>query len=63
MTFPIPVSTLIVTLTAVGVGLVSNLLTRRFVDLKAERRIKAEVNAFNAELKAAVRAKDKEKEQ
>jgi uncharacterized membrane protein (DUF106 family) len=63
MTFPIPLSTLMVTLTAVGVGLVSNLLTRRFVDLNAERRIKAELNAFNAELKAAVRAKDKEKEQ
>jgi uncharacterized membrane protein (DUF106 family) len=63
MTFPIPLSTLLVTLTAVGVGLVSNLLTRRFVDLNAERRIKAELNAFNAELKAAVRTKDKEKEQ
>ncbi len=63
MTFPIPLSTLLVTLTAVGVGLVSNLLTRRFVDLNAERRIKAEVSAFNAELKAAVRANDKEKEQ
>src|SRR5437870_12811807 len=63
MTFPIPLSTLMVTLTAVGVGLVSNLLTRRFVDLNAERTIKAELNAFNAELKAAVKAKDKEKEQ
>ncbi|TLY17648.1 MAG: DUF106 domain-containing protein, partial [Thaumarchaeota archaeon] len=63
MTFPIPLSTLLVTLTAVGVGLVSNLLTRRFVDLNAERRIKAELSAFNAELKAAVRAKDKDKEQ
>src|SRR5207245_8507312 len=63
MTFPIPRATRIVTLTAVGVGLVSNLLTRRFVDLNAERRIKAEVSAFNAELKAAVRDKDKEKEQ
>ena len=63
MTIPIPISTFVVTLTAVGVGLVSNLLTRRFVDLNAERRIKAELNAFNAELKAAVRAKDKEKEQ
>jgi len=63
MTLPIPLSTFLVTLTAVGVGLVSNLLTRRFVDLKKERRIKAELNAFNKELKAAVRAKDKEKEQ
>ncbi len=63
MTYPIPVSTLLVTLTAVGVGLVSNLLTRRFVDLKGERRIKAELNAYNKELKAAVKAKDKEKEE
>jgi uncharacterized membrane protein (DUF106 family) len=63
MTYPIPLSTLMVTLTAVGVGLASNVLIRRFVDLKAERRIKAEVNAFNADLKAAVRSGDKEKEQ
>src|SRR5713226_5686684 len=63
MTYPIPLSTLLVTLTAVGVGLVSNLLTRRFVDLNAERRIKAELNAFNVELKAAVKSNDKEKEQ
>ncbi len=63
MTYPIPLSTFLVTLTAVGVGLVSNLLTRRFVDLKGERRIKAEVNAYNKELKAAVKAKDKEKEE
>jgi len=63
MTYPIPISTILVTLTAVAVGLASNLLTRHFVDLKAERRVKAELDAFNKELKAAIREKDRDKEQ
>ncbi|MDA4127924.1 MAG: EMC3/TMCO1 family protein [Thaumarchaeota archaeon] len=53
---------LIVSLTSIGVSLISNLLTRRFVNLTAERRMKAEIASYQAELKAAVAAKDKKKE-
>jgi len=45
------------------VGFCSNLATRVLVDLKRERRMKAEVAAFDKELKAAVAAKDKDKEE
>ncbi len=62
MIYPIPVSTFIVTITAVGLGLLTNLLTRRFVDLKAERRMKAEINQHNKEKREAVKNKDKAKE-
>lgn len=55
-------STLIVTLTALGLGLLTNVLTRRFVDLEAERRMKAEINQHNKELRQAVKNKDKGKE-
>ncbi len=47
--FTPPESTLIVTLTSLGLGLVTQLVTRRVVDLKAERRMRAEVNSFNSE--------------
>ncbi len=40
----------------------SNVATRLLVDLKRERRMRAEVAAFDKELKAAVAAKDKDKE-
>jgi uncharacterized membrane protein (DUF106 family) len=39
----------------------SNVATRFLVDLKRERRMKAEVAAFDKELKEAVASKDKEK--
>ncbi len=58
---PLPEPTFIVTLTSVGLGLFTQLVTRRFVDLDAERRMKAELNAFNKEKRAATLAKDKEK--
>jgi uncharacterized membrane protein (DUF106 family) len=62
MSFEIPISTMIVSLTSICVALISNLLTRRFVDLHSERRIKAEIDQYTKELKAAVLAKDKDKE-
>ena len=62
MSYPIPESTFIVTITALGLGLLTNLVTRRFVDLKAERRMKAEISQHNKELREAVKNKDKAKE-
>lgn len=59
--YPIPQATFIVTLTSVGLGLITQLVTRRIVDLNAERRMKAEVNAFNKEKRDATAAGDKAK--
>ena len=58
---PLPESTVVVTLTSLGLGFFTQLVTRRFVDLNAERRMKAEVNAFNKEKREATLAKDKTK--
>lgn len=63
MALAIPESTLIITATAVGLGFASNVATRLLVDLKKERRMKAEVAAFEKELKDAVAKKDKDKEE
>jgi uncharacterized membrane protein (DUF106 family) len=65
-TFTIPVlsipdSTLMVTGTSLGLSLVTQLVTRRVVDLDAERRMKAEVSAFTKEKREATLAKDKAK--
>ena len=59
--YPIPQATFIVTLTSIGLGLITQLVTRRIVDLKAERRMKAEVSAFNKEKRDATAAGDKSK--
>ena len=56
-----PVSTVLVTLTSVTLGLVTQLVTRRIVDLGKERRMRAEVNAFNKEKREATSANDKVK--
>jgi uncharacterized membrane protein (DUF106 family) len=56
-----PESTLLVTLTAVGLTLVTQIVTRKVVDLNAERRMKAEVAAFNKEKREATLAGDKAK--
>ena len=56
-----PVSTVLVTTTSVLLGLVTQVVTKRVVDLDAERRMRAEVNAFQKEKRAATLAKDKEK--
>jgi uncharacterized membrane protein (DUF106 family) len=57
----IPESTLLITMTAIGLSLVTQLVTRRVVNLNAERRMRAEVSAFNKEKRAATIAKDKAK--
>jgi uncharacterized membrane protein (DUF106 family) len=57
----IPESTLLVTLTSVGLSLVTQVVTRRVVNLNAERKMKAEVSAFNKEKREATLAKDKVK--
>jgi uncharacterized membrane protein (DUF106 family) len=59
--FAPPDSTLLVTLTAIGLSLITQLVTRRIVDLNAERRMKAEVAAFNKEKREATLANDKPK--
>jgi uncharacterized membrane protein (DUF106 family) len=59
--YPIPESTFLVTLTSIGLGLVTQVVTRKVVDLKAERKMKAEVNAFNKEKRDATQANDKAK--
>ncbi len=57
----VPESTFLVTGTSVGLSFLTQLVTRRVVDLKAERRMKAEVAAFNKEKKEATLSKDKAK--
>ena len=54
-----PESTVLVTLTAVALGVITQLVTRRVVDLNKERRMRAEVNAFNKEKREATLANDK----
>ena len=56
-----PTSTVLVTLTALSLNLITQLVTKRMVDLNAERRMRAEVNAFNKEKREATMAKDKAK--
>jgi uncharacterized membrane protein (DUF106 family) len=54
-----PEATLIVTLTSIGLGLVTQIVTRTVVDLKKERRMRAEVNEFNKEKREATQKGDK----
>lgn len=58
---PLPDSTYLVTLTSLGLGLLTQTVTRRFVDLDKERKMKAELSAFNKEKREATLAKDKSK--
>ncbi|HVB95296.1 MAG TPA: EMC3/TMCO1 family protein [Nitrososphaerales archaeon] len=51
------------TCTAIFLGFMSNVATRLLVDLKRERRMRAEVAAFDKELKEATASKDKEKQE
>jgi uncharacterized membrane protein (DUF106 family) len=59
----IPESTIIITLTSVGLAVISNLAVRLLVDLNKERRLRREVTAFDKELRQAMQKKDKEKEE
>ena len=61
--FPIPESTLIVTFTAIGLALLSNMAIRLLVDLNKERRLRREVTAFDKEWRGAITKKDKAKEE
>jgi uncharacterized membrane protein (DUF106 family) len=56
-----PFSTIVVTLTSLGLGFVTQVVTRSVVDLDKERRMRAEVNAFNKEKREATLAKDQVK--
>ena len=56
-----PESTILVTLTSVALGLITQLVTRKVVDLNKERRMRAELNSFNKEKREATLANDKVK--
>ena len=56
-----PGSAILVTLTSVALGLITQVVTRRVVDLNKERRMRAELNAFNKEKREATLANDKPK--
>ena len=56
-----PLSTVVVTLTSLGLGFVTQMVTRTVVDLDKERKMRAEVNAFNKEKREATLAKDQVK--
>jgi len=56
-----PFSTVVVTLTSLGLGFVTQLVTRKVVNLDKERKMRAEVNAFNKEKREATLANDKVK--
>jgi len=60
---PVPESTILVTLTALGLAVLSNIAVRLLVDLRKERRLRREVAAFDKELRAAITKKDKAKEE
>ena len=59
----IPEATLIVTLTALGLQILSNIVIRLLVDLKKEKRLRSETAAFDKELREAIQKKDKAKEE
>jgi uncharacterized membrane protein (DUF106 family) len=59
----IPESTIIITLTAIGLAVISNVAVRLLVDLSKERRLRKEVGAFDKELREAITKKDKAKEE
>jgi len=58
-----PMSTAILTLTAVGFTMVSNIMILKFVDLKAERRARAEFNEWNKQLRESMKKGDKKEEE
>jgi len=58
-----PMSTGVLTLTAVAFTIVSNVMILKFVDLKAERRARAEFNEWQKALREAVKKQDKKEEE
>jgi len=63
MTFAIPDTTFIVTATALALGIATQILTLRLVDLRAERRMRAEITQYQSDLRDAIKSKDKAKEE
>ena len=63
MNVGIPEATVIVTLTALGLQILSNIVIRLLVDLRKEKRLRTEVAAYDKELRAAIAKKDKDKEE
>ena len=63
MTFAIPDTTFIVSAMALALGIATQILTLRLVDLKAERRMRAEITQYQSDLREAMKAKDKAKEE
>jgi uncharacterized membrane protein (DUF106 family) len=60
---PPPDSTILVALTSILFSVISNALTRVFVDLEAEKRMRAEVNKFTKELRQAIKTGNKQEEE
>lgn len=59
----IPETTFIITAMALALGIATQILTLRLVDLRAERRMRAEISQYQSELRDAIRAKDKAREE
>ncbi len=60
---PPPDSTVLVAVTSIFFSVISNALTRVFVDIEAERRMRAEVAKFTKELQQAIKSKNKQEEE
>lgn len=58
-----PYSTVAVALTSIFFSIVSNALTRVFVDVEAERRMRAEIAKFTRELQQAIKSGNKQEEE
>jgi uncharacterized membrane protein (DUF106 family) len=58
-----PISTLLVAATAIGLNTVSQIITRAKVDLKKERRIREEVTTYQKNLREAIRTGNKKEEE
>ena len=58
-----PESTFIVSMTSIALAVVTQLVTKRMVDLNAERKMRTEFAQYQADLRDAVRTKDKAKEE
>ena len=58
----IPEVTFVVTLLSVGVSLISGVGRRLLTNIEENKRMTAEVGAFNKELRKAILSKDKDKE-
>jgi uncharacterized membrane protein (DUF106 family) len=58
-----PDSTVLVAITSIFFSVISNALTRVFVDIDAERRMRAEVSKFTKELQAAIKSGNKQEEE